>query len=488
MSLSLAPNAEVRRFIATFLLVSTGVLGVGLAGNLVLLQTVEGQLLEEQVKAAQNEADLMARLIDRDLHHGIDPAQTLARLQGAIEGTGSKSDFLCVLDKDGRVLLHPDSTMIGMHEGARPVERMDSGQTVSLANVIGSGDRVTARIHDGEDLDQLAHYRPVESATWTIAVHKNAAVIAGQFSELRWRLLAVAGPTLVLISLVGAGLARTFNHRIERDLAERNAELQRRVEERTAVLRQTLDELQLAHERLLQGEKMHLLGELVAGIAHEINNPLTAISGHAEMLALGHEENPRETGAIISQQTRRVSAIVRNLLDFAHNRPPKRQPGSMHEVLRRAEELMATELRRNGVRFEKDISADLPDVLMDMQQLEQVVINLVRNAAQALAERKSDRRIEVQSFTDGTWVSVLVRDNGPGVPDQFRARVFDSFVTTKADGTGLGLSLCSRFVDSHGGSLDLLPPGPEPGACFRIRLPAMAAAGPRPPTTPPLPS
>jgi signal transduction histidine kinase len=217
---------------------------------------------------------------------------------------------------------------------------------------------------------------------------------------------------------------------------------------------------------------MHLLGELMAGIAHEINNPLTTISGYSEMLAQGYDRDPRRAGNIISQQTRRVVSIVRNLLNFARNRPVERVPGSLIEVLQSAEELIAAELRQAGVTLESLISPDLPRVLMDRQQLEQVFINLVRNAAQAFAGLVGNHRISVHAVTDGFWVAVSVRDNGPGVPAELREKIFDSFVTTKSDGTGLGLSLCKRFVEAHGGHIELLPVGSQPGACFQIRLPA----------------
>ncbi len=315
-------------------------------------------------------------------------------------------------------------------------------------------------------------------ANQTRAAEREAAVIASEFSMLRWQLFGAAVPTLLLISFVGVGLARSLGARFEHELAARNATLESRVRERTAELSKALGELQAAHERLLQGEKMHLLGELMAGIAHEINNPLTVISGYGDLLSAGAGSDPRKAGAIIAGQTRRVGRIVRNLLDFARNRPVERIPGSLTEVLQSALELVVAELRRANIVLDSTISPELPLVLMDMQQMEQVFINLVRNAAQALAEQPGERRIHVRAFTDGVWVAVQVHDNGPGIPAGLRSRMFDSFVTTKTDGTGLGLSLCKRFVEAHGGCLELMPPNGQSGACFQFRLPALAAGAP----------
>ncbi len=456
----------------TLLLVSAAVLAIGLAGNFVLLRRVEAELLASQTRAAEHEATVLARFIDRDLADGAAPTQTIDRLQSVLKGTDSRADFLCMIDSHGRVLSHPNAAMIGMNWGDMEMTPLDTRQPVAILTVLASRQAVSGFQREPNEPMQLVHYQPVSGEPWTLAVHKNIAVIASQFAALRWKLFGVAVPTLLLISLVGVGLTRSLGARFEQELAAKNATLENRVKERTAELSKALDELQTAHERLLQGEKMHLLGELMAGIAHEINNPLAAIGGYAEMLAQGYADDSRKTGMVISRQTRRVASIVRNLLDFARNRPVQRVPGSLAEVLRTAVELITAELRQAGIVLESSISPELPRVLMDAQQIEQVFINLVRNAAQALVDHAGERRITVHAVTDGIWVAVSVRDNGPGIPAALREKIFDSFVTTKSDGTGLGLSLCKRFVESHGGRIELLSSGEQPGACFQIRLPA----------------
>ena len=477
LNFQIVRRGAVRRFAVTLLLVSVAVLAVGLTGSFIVLQRVERQLLANQVQAAGREAAIIARFVDRDLSEGATPNQTIGRVQNVLRGSGSQADFLCLLDKDGRVLSHPDPAMIGMRWGEMDMTPLGSDQSRPISSVLLSGRPAAGTQHEANEPPQLVYYQPVEREPWTIAVHKNTAAIAREFAALRWKLFGTAIPTLLLISVIGVGLARSLGARFEAELAEKNALLEVRVRERTAELRRALEELQTAHERLLQGEKMHLLGELMAGIAHEINNPLAAISGHSELLAQGFANDTKKAGAIISQQTGRVASIVRNLLDFARNRPVQRVPGSLADVLRKAEELIAAELRQAGVAFEAAISAELPQVMMDAQQMEQVFINLVRNAAQALAARPGARRIAVRAFTDGIWVAVSVRDNGPGVPAELRERIFDSFVTTKSDGTGLGLSLCKRFVEAHGGSLEILASATGEGACFQFRLPAIDSAG-----------
>ncbi len=480
MTFPITRKIEARRFLTTLLLVSVAVLAIGLAGSFVLLRKVESQLLTNQQRAAEQEAAVMARFIDRDLSDQADPTEILNRLQAVLHGSGSRTEFLCLLDAEGRVISHPDPAMIGMPRGAVELTRTDTRENVSIASVLRSRQPGAGLLSEPNMPLQIAHYQPVQGKQWTVAVHKNAAAIAGEFAAVRWKLLGAAVPTLMLISLVGAGMARSLGRRFEQELEIKNASLETRVNERTAELRRALAELQLAHERLMQGEKMHLLGELMAGIAHEINNPLAVISGHAELLSRDPGRDSTRAGAVIAQQTQRVIRIVRNLLDFAHNRPAERAPGSLSDVLHDAEELIAAELGQAQIRLDTSIAADIPPVLMDSQQMEQVFINLVRNAGHALAKQPGERLISVRAFTDGLWVAVQVRDNGPGIPTHMRERIFDAFVTTKSDGTGLGLSLCKRFVESHGGRIELLATPPGTGACFQFRLPAFAPQAPTP--------
>ena len=474
LSFQIARRGAIRRFTVTLLLVSVAVLTVGLIGSFIVLWRVERQLLAHQAQSAEREAAIIARFVDRDLSDGASANQTIGRVQSALKGTGTQADFLCLLDQDGRVLSHPDPGMIGVRWGDMDMTPLDARETLPISSVLRSRRPSAGTQHEADEPPQLVHYQPVEREPWTIAVHKNTAAIGREFAALRWKLFGTAIPTLLLISLIGVGLARSLGARFEAELTEKNAGLEIRVRERTAELRRALEELRTAHERLLQGEKMHLLGELMAGIAHEINNPLAAISLYSELLALGHANDAKKAGVIISQQARRVASIVHNLLDFARNRPAQRVPGSLSDVLRKAEELIAAELRQVGVAFEASISPELPNVMMDAQQMEQVFINLVRNATQALAAQPGAKRISVRAFTDGIWVAVSVQDNGPGVPAELRAKIFDSFVTTKSDGTGLGLSLCKRFVEAHGGALELLSTPTGEGACFQFRLPVLS--------------
>lgn len=471
MNSSFTRPKGIRRFITIWLLVSLAVLVVGLAGSFILLRQVEEQLRTNQTQAAMHEATVISRFIDRNLEEGTAPEQTILRVQNVLKGTGSQADFVCLLDQEGRVISHPDESKVGMPWGEMDMVRLDTKETVPISSALDQRESVAALQSDHGDPMQLVYYQPVEMEPWTIAVHRNTAVIDREFAATRAKLLSVVIPALLLMSFIGVWLARSLGARYEQALAQKNAELEKRVNERTAELQKTLGELEEAHEKLLQGEKMHLLGELMAGIAHEINNPLAVISGYADMLAMGDYPDSIRAGELIRQQNQRVCSIVRNLLDFANNRPASYKPGSLNTVLKNSEELIAAELRSLQIKLETSISPKLPSVQMDTQQMEQVFINLLRNAGQALAEQKGQRHISVRAFTDGEWNAVLIRDNGPGIPEEMRAKVFDSFVTTKTDGTGLGLSLCKRFVEAHGGQLELVPSNGQPGACFQIRLP-----------------
>jgi signal transduction histidine kinase/CheY-like chemotaxis protein len=215
-------------------------------------------------------------------------------------------------------------------------------------------------------------------------------------------------------------------------------------------------------------------GRLISGIVHEINNPLSGITGYVQLLLTqDHDRDTRVQLERIQSEASRASRIVRNLLDFARRRAAvASEPVELAAVIRKALELKAHELRVHNILVQIDVPAATPPVVADPHQLLQVFVNLIANAEQAMYEADRGGRIVVQARVHkGGEVVVRVRDTGPGVPDALRDRIFDDFFTTKSEGkgTGLGLGLCREILHRLDGSLHLVESG-ESGACFEIRL------------------
>ncbi|GJG86796.1 hypothetical protein tb265_19770 [Gemmatimonadetes bacterium T265] len=240
-----------------------------------------------------------------------------------------------------------------------------------------------------------------------------------------------------------------------------------------------LDEERRREEQLRQAEKLAALGELVAGVAHEMNNPLAGISAFAELLLETPPDAPfdaedREAVRLIKREADRATAVVRDLLTFAREAAPTWGPVALDALLERTVRVRAYAARTAGVDVRLDIEPDLPPVRGDERKLQQVFVNLIANAEHALrGSAPGERRVTVCAWRAApNRVGVRVRDTGPGVPPDVLGRVFEPFFTTKppGEGTGLGLSVSYGIVHAHGGELRAqnLPDG---GAAFDVLLP-----------------
>ena len=228
--------------------------------------------------------------------------------------------------------------------------------------------------------------------------------------------------------------------------------------------------------KLVHSEKMAAVGQLVSGVAHEVNNPLTAILGFADLL-MGNPELPesiRKDLRIILQEAQRTKQIVQNLLSFARQMPPQRNPVQVNMVLRRTIQLRSYDFTSHGIEVIEHLDEGLPEVIGDAHQLQQVFLNILNNAYDAAHEVGRPARIEIITAESGEMVEVSFCDNGVGIsqPD----RIFDPFFTTKevGKGTGLGLSICYGIVKEHGGEILCHNNSGGQGATFIVRLPATA--------------
>jgi signal transduction histidine kinase len=234
-----------------------------------------------------------------------------------------------------------------------------------------------------------------------------------------------------------------------------------------------LDNARLSSE-LVHIEKLSAIGELASGVAHEINNPLTTILGLAQLM-LGRADVPapvRERIALVADEASRAAGIVQNLLMFARHYPPERRPCSLVDAVHRVIALKSYQLEHDKIAVTLDLAEDLTVVWADENQMQQVLLNLVQNAHQAMARRSGERALTVRLRVRDDRVVIEVIDTGPGIPPQLLSRIFDPFFTTKppGEGSGLGLSVSYGIVAQHGGRL-YAENRPEGGAVFVVELP-----------------
>ena len=246
-----------------------------------------------------------------------------------------------------------------------------------------------------------------------------------------------------------------------------------------------LHELQETQVQLVQAAKLSAVGQLVSGVAHELNNPLSVVIGYAQLLlSRGLPEDARRPVELIVAQGARMAKIVQSLLLFSRQRKPERRIVDLRAVIQQIVRLRESQLTLSSIQLELDLAVDVPPVEGDMHQLQQVFLNLLLNAEQAIlgsgvGGRRTGDRIRISTIArrdgDGTWAVVQVTDNGPGIKADVLPRIFDPFFTTKriGDGSGLGLSVSHGIVEQHGGHLTVES---SPGhTAFTVALPAAEA-------------
>jgi len=233
-------------------------------------------------------------------------------------------------------------------------------------------------------------------------------------------------------------------------------------------------EVKRLETQLIQAEKLAAMGQMLAGVAHELNNPLTAILGASELLRerQGVDDNTKRQLEMTHRQARRAARIVQNLLEFSRPASPLKKTLDLNVVIDRTLQLQDHSLRRNNVEVEFQAVPGLPPIVGDANQLIQIFLNLISNAEQAIREARPSGRIQIRLGRSGNRVTATVQDDGVGISPDVLPKLFDPFFTTKrpGGGTGLGLSICMSIVREHGGNIEAssLPAG---GAAFTVTLP-----------------
>ncbi len=246
-----------------------------------------------------------------------------------------------------------------------------------------------------------------------------------------------------------------------------------------ADLQHSLIDLKHTQDQLIQAAKLSAVGQLVAGVAHELNNPLTAVKGYAELL---RTKRCRLTSAVtcsVSTKLQIVAVeIVRNLLTFARRHSPELSQCDINDILEVTLSLQAYRFRVENVEVQTDLASNLPTLLADQYQLQQVFFNIISNAQQAMSDTNGGI-LRVGTERAGEIIRIVISDTGPGITPEVQARVFEPFFTTKAvgEGTGLGLSICYGIIQTHEGRIHLQST-PGRGATFIVELPIRSIPAP----------
>jgi two-component system NtrC family sensor kinase len=229
----------------------------------------------------------------------------------------------------------------------------------------------------------------------------------------------------------------------------------------------------LLQSKMMQTEKMAAVGQLVSGVAHEVNNPLTAILGFADLLAQQSDmpASAKSELQIIIDEAQRTKQIIQNLLSFARQTPSQREPLHINDLVRRTMLLRAYDFANNGVEVREKLQEPFPEIIGDPQQLQQVFLNVLNNAYDAIRETKSLGVIEIETAIRNGTAEITFIDSGTGIGEP--ERIFDPFYTTKeiGKGTGLGLSICYGIIHEHGGEIIGRNRANGKGAIFTIRIP-----------------
>ncbi len=251
---------------------------------------------------------------------------------------------------------------------------------------------------------------------------------------------------------------------IVRDITERK--------EAEAALRSLNEELTRQQRAMVHQEKMAAMGQMAAGVAHEISNPLASMDSLLQLLERQPERFTDETFGLLHQQVRRIGRIVQQMTDFAHPNETEWEVTSLNSVIASALEMVRFDHRLRRVELVRELDPDVGDARLMPQAIQQVLINLIMNAVDAVAD-VPEPKVVISTHREGRWCVTAVADNGPGIAPENLSRVFEPFFTTKAlgQGTGLGLSISYSLIQGHGGRLDV-ESTPGHGARFEFRLPA----------------
>ncbi|HEX7552192.1 MAG TPA: ATP-binding protein [Geothrix sp.] len=485
------------------------ILGAGLATALaiggmavVVLRSHSAQLMAERTKSADQLSETIKSATHFDmLENRRDNLHRQIRSVGGLQEQGIRK--VRVFNKEGRIMFSSAAEEIGTsldpkgeacyacHAEGRPLERLgiqarartfrapDGTHILGVINPIPNDPSCsTAACH--------AH-NAKQSLLGVLDVNVSLAEVDKEIAHSRMVILVSA----ILAVLAGSSMLWWLNRRlVVRPVADLVEGTRRVTAGDLGVTipvsgRHELGQLAKAfndmtrnladiHRQLAQADKLASVGRLAAGIAHEINNPLTGVLSYASLLRkrMEHDVPACEDLDVIVRETVRCRGIIRGLLDFARPAAPARKPMDLNDVVRRAVSVVMTQLSLSKVTLSLDLAANLPTVSADANQIQQVVVNLLLNAADAIGAEGGNIRASTRSGPASS-IEFLLQDSGHGIPAEDLPRIFEPFFTTKGNhGTGLGLAVSWGIVEAHGGTLEVQSEVGT-GTCFTLRLPTV---------------
>jgi PAS domain S-box-containing protein len=436
------------------------------------IQTKRLMLLDDVTEHKLAEAETLRR---------TEELEVLAKFSTAMRAAQSRSEIYSILVNQLTALMKAEGAALALRssESGASIVELGCGEWEGLAGLplpddaepAASGSNPLWR-KNGRTKQEAADVRLRHGLS---AVAHAPLIAGGQVIGTIWigRSSPIGDPDIRLLTAIGEMAATA----IQRQSLHEDLQIQ------LNVLRQT-------QARLVQSEKLAAIGQLAAGIAHELNNPLTSVVLYSQLV-----QQEKLSGAVqgnlekVVAEALRAGRIVRGLLDFARQRPIHREPVQVNEALRSSLDLISYELDSEGVKVRLSLAPDLPTITADLYQLTQVFMNLVQNSIQAMHGIAGPRELEITTRAGQepapdsgseprTVVRISFKDTGPGIPADILDRIFDPFFTTKSEssGTGLGLSICRGIVSEHDGRIWAESPAGQ-GAVFIVELPIAAAEG-----------
>ena len=475
--LPLAAGAGLKLLLGTVPALLAATLGALLGAWLVTGHTVREAMAGRQAaeRAAESGLRRLQALaqVSLALSQQLDPDRLLRQVTAALAAlTGAHNVVMWDLDREAGLLVRRAWTT------DPSIGAMELPTSLTLEQ---GGTGWIARHREPLFIEDIAADSRIMAARWALSrdlvAFAGAPVAAGDelFGVLTLNLkrgqLPAGHDQVLVLSFASQAAAAIRNARLFADNARLYAEAQQR-----------LRELQETQAQLVQAGKLSAVGQLVSGVAHELNNPLSVVIGYGQLLlSRGVPDDARRAIELIVAQGGRMAKIVQSLLLFSRQRKPERRAVEVRPVIQQILALRDSQLVLSGIRLETEFAEDLPRVNGDPHQLRQVFLNLILNAEQAIlgsgvGGRRTGDCIRVTTSTrregDQVWVVAQVADNGPGIPTDVLPRIFEPFFTTKTvgEGTGLGLSVSYGIVEQHGGRLSV-ESGPG-RTVFTLDLPA----------------
>ena len=450
----------------------------------------------EQIEQLDNESRSLAAVIVGYLERGLDVASAQAVIETIPLPEGS---VITITDDQGSVLAR--SRDRDRYVG-RPVEGATAARAVPQS-----------QIREGMDGVQRVFANALYAqGPWLVSVGIPTSVARDRVEAILWRTVALTVGvtlfTLLLEFIIVRRYVRAFDKAVERservaagDLSAQPAvpmpslemerlqntfvEMVRKLREAREALsaqvaeeRRVREELELLQRQVIRQERLAAIGVLVSGVAHELNNPLQAILGFAELLQMRKDLPPQMQGELelIQKESVRASAIIRNLSRFGRQQTSEPSPVRLRDVVASVVELRQRQIDESGIHFEVDDGGKQP-VLAVFTELQQVLLNFLINAEQAVVHGQRPPRIAIRTMDADDRARLEVEDSGPGVPRDHEPKLFQPFFTTKpvGEGTGLGLSISYGIIQSHAGTIGYRP-APGGGAIFFFELPVAPVA------------